>query len=291
MVSSRQVAWYPAAPKETGELLAFLRIREWSCVSFSSRLINRAGGNNRVFVNRTENEDHRIVEALLLTGQGLILPVIVPSRFSVEDYRNQLFPLILAHAKSVHSIMGLADQVQAIESLLPTQISERIEYHLMTREYFNIEKPQVRPGSLRLRRASAVDVRALFPLQRDYEKEEVLLEPDRFNPTASFLSLQRSLRNEIIYVAEIDGVPVAKAGTNARGMNYFQIGGVFTVPELRGRGLGRILMQALMWEIAQKNKHLCLFVKKSNTAAITLYTNLGFTLRDRYAISYYLSEG
>jgi len=285
MGSSETVSWYPAAQKESAELLSFLRSREWSCVSFSSRLIHREGGGNRIFVNR--GDDHRIVESMLLTAHGLLLPVIQPDLFGPAAYRKELLPLIHAYARTVHSVMGLDQQVRTIESVLKSQIYERIEYYLMTREYFNIERPQAEVGSMRFRRASGFDVRALFPLQREYEKEEVLLDPDRFNPTASFLSLQKNLRKELVYVAEIDGVPVAKAGTNARGINYYQIGGVFTIPELRGKGIGRAVMSVLMWEIAQKKKHLCLFVKKSNTAAIKLYSNLGFTLRESYAISYY----
>ncbi|HUX22099.1 MAG TPA: GNAT family N-acetyltransferase [Spirochaetia bacterium] len=283
------MGWYPAAQRESSELLAFLRTREWSCVSFSARLVNREGGGNRIFVNRSDDEGHRIVESLLLTNHGLVLPVIEPEQFTPEGYRSQLLPLLLAYSRNVHSVMGLEHQVRAIEELLSVQIYERIDYYLMTREYFNVRPPQGELGNLRLRRATSSDLRALFPLQRAYEKEEVLLDPERFNATASFLALQKNLRRELIYLAELDGVPVAKAGTNARGINYYQIGGVFTLPTLRAQGIGRALMQALMWEIAQRKKHLCLFVKKSNSAAIKLYTNLGFTPRDSYAISYYRS--
>lgn len=289
MGSSSLVSWQPIVQRETRELLQFLRSREWTCVSFSSRLVNREGGGNRIYVNRAAEEDNRIVESLLLTPHGLILPVIEPSLYSPDRYREELLPLLRAAARGVHSIMGLEEQVAAVESLLTSRVHERIEYYLMTREYFNIERPVMEDSSLKVRRASAYDVRALFPLQRDYEKEEVLLNPEKFNSTASFLTLQKNLRKELIYVAELDGVPVAKAGTNARGMNYFQIGGVFTVPSLRGRGIGKMIMKALMWEIAQKKKHLCLFVKRSNQSAIRLYTSLGFTLRDKYAISYYQS--
>lgn len=281
------MSWYPIAQREMQELLAFLRTREWTCVSFSSRLINREGGGNRIFLNRSDDDTNRIVEALLLTSHGLVLPVIDPSLFPPNRYREQLLPLLHASARTVHSVMGLEQQVAAIESIVSSRVHERIEYYLMTREYFNIERPVEEDDSLKVRRASVYDVRALFPLQRDYEKEEVLLNPEKFNSTASFLTLQKNLRKELIYVAELDGVPVAKAGTNARGMNYFQIGGVFTVASLRGRGIGKAIMRSLMWDIAQKKKHLCLFVKRSNQSAIRLYTSLGFTLREKYAISYY----
>lgn len=281
------MSWYPAARREVSEVLGFLRIREWSCVSFTSRLINNEPGGNRILVHRAAAEGSRITESLLLTGHGLILPVLAQELYAAEFYRHELLPLIRSYAHNVHSVMGLDNQVHAIEMILPAPVSERIDYYLMTREYFNIERPTTPRTPLKIRRAAASDVRALFPLQRDYEKEEVLLNPEKFNPTASFLSLQKTLRKELVYVAEVDGIPVAKAGTNARGMTFYQIGGVYTVPSLRSLGIGRSLMHALMWEIASEKKHLCLFVKKSNPAAIKLYRNLGFTIRDNYAISYY----
>lgn len=279
------MSWYPAARRELNDVLGFLRVREWSCVAFSSRLLSHEGGGNRIFVNRSPDE--RITESLLLTSHGLILPAIAPADNPPDRYHSELLPLISTYARGIHSVMGLDTEVSAIESLLPVPVYERIDYYLMTREYFNVERAVMRRGSLRVRRATPSDVRALFPLQRDYEKEEVLLNPEKFNPTASFLSLQKNLRQEMVFLAEIDGRPVAKAGTNARGMNYYQIGGVYTIPALRSRGIARALMQVLMWEIAREKKHLSLFVKKSNPAAIKLYTNLGFTIRDGFAISYY----
>lgn len=281
------MSWYSAARREIDEVLGFLRTREWSCVSFSSRLLNHEPGSNRIFVNRAPAEANRITESLLLTGHGLILPVLAQELKGAEHYRRELLPLIQAFARNVHSVMGVESQVHAIEMILPAPVNERVDYYLMTREYFNIERPTAPRTPLTIRRASASDVRALFPLQRDYEKEEVLLSPEKFNPTVSFLALQKTLRKEIVYVAEVDGIPVAKAGTNARGMNFYQIGGVYTVPSLRNLGVGRSLMRALMWEIAREKKHLCLFVKKSNPAAIKLYLNLGFTTRDSFAINYY----
>ena len=85
---------------------------------------------------------------------------------------------------------------------------------------------------------------ALYPLQRDYELEEVLIEPGHFDPQTCLANLRSTLRRQIVILAEQDGRPVSKAGTNARGFDADQIGGVFTVEGQRGRGLARRVMVA-----------------------------------------------
>jgi len=279
--------WHPAGRKEIDEVLSFLKVREWTCVSFTSRILNHELGTHRILVDRSDDGARKITGAVLLTNQGLVIPVLDSS--GGPHFRSELLPLISSYTHGVHSVMGVERQVEAIDRLLGGGATEKIEYHLMTREHFNIPKPPPALGEVTIRKATSSDLKALFPLQREYEKEEVLLNPARFNATASLLSLQRNLRKEIVYLAEREGEPVAKAGTNARGINYFQIGGVYTVPDLRGRGLGQKVMRALMWDIAQREKHLCLFVKKGNAAAIKLYSNVGFTIRDSFAINYYRS--
>jgi predicted GNAT family acetyltransferase len=88
-------------------------------------------------------------------------------------------------------------------------------------------------------------------------------------------------------MAELGGVPVAKAGTNARGFTTDQIGGVFTRPDLRHRGAARAVMTALLEHVRRDRRQACLFVKKDNAPAIRLYLGLGFDVRGEYRISYY----
>ncbi len=269
------------------ELLAFLRPREWSCVGFTSRLLARETSLEHVLVNRAEAGRSRIVESLLITDQGLIIPVLEPKGRSTELQRKLLKELIVSRSRHIHSVMGLRSEVGIVESLLAPRSSERIEYHLMTHEYLTVSAPTPDPPGMVIRRAGIVDLTALFPLQRSYEKEEVLLDPGAFNATSCLLHLQRSLRKEITLVAELDGRIVAKAGTNAQGLDYYQIGGVFTEPEFRNRGISRKLLQALLWQIAALQKNACLFVKKHNQAAIHLYRSLNFQMREDFAISYH----
>jgi predicted GNAT family acetyltransferase len=99
--------------------------------------------------------------------------------------------------------------------------------------------------------------------------------------------LRASLREELVYEAERDGVPVAKAATNARGFTVDQIGGVYTTPRERGKGIGGLVVTALLREVFAEKKGACLFVKKRNFPAIALYERLGFSYVTDYVISYY----
>jgi hypothetical protein len=185
--------------------------------------------------------------------------------------------------------MGPLREVRWAESNLPLPARLSIDYHLMGLDRRDYRPPALPPApeGLRLREAGPHDARGLYPLQRDYELEEVLIEPGRFDPQACLANLRRTLRRQIVFMAELDGRPLSKAGTNARGFDADQIGGVFTVEEERGRGLARRVMDALLGRIFQEKSQASLFVKKLNPAAVTLYRRLGFRELEDFRISYF----
>jgi hypothetical protein len=78
--------------------------------------------------------------------------------------------------------------------------------------------------------------------------------------------------------------PIAKAATNARGLVFDQIGGVFTLPRYRGLGVGRAVVEFLLSGLS---KPTSLFVKQHNQAAIRMYARLGYVVEDPFTISYY----
>src|SRR5208337_1014346 len=143
------------------------------------------------------------------------------------------------------------------------------------------------PPGLHVRRADPYDADVLFPLQKCYELEEVVITPTHFNDGQCMKSLRLALREQLVYLAELEGVPVAKAATNARGYKVDQVGGVYTVPEHRGRSLGKAVVSGLLKTVFSEKQEACLFVKKYNRPAIALYERLGFVPTTDYVISYY----
>jgi predicted GNAT family acetyltransferase len=184
--------------------------------------------------------------------------------------------------------MGVGRCVDVIEAILPLPPTTRVEYFLMTLEE-GTRHPVLPPDppGLSVRKADPYDADLLFPMQKCYELEEVVITPAHFNEAQCMKSLRLSLHEQLVYVAELKGVPVSKAATNARGYKVDQIGGVYTVPQERGKGLGKAVVSELLKKVFSEKQAACLFVKKHNRAAIALYERLGFEPVTDYVISYY----
>jgi hypothetical protein len=135
--------------------------------------------------------------------------------------------------------------------------------------------------------ASPADTDMLFTLQRGYELEEVLLEDSIFDFHLCLQNLKSLLKRETVLVAYHKGIPVAKAGTNARGYGFSQVGGVYTLPEYRGKGISRYLMALLARREWDQGRSLALFVKKTNLPARSLYHRGGFKRMGDFRITYY----
>ena len=89
------------------------------------------------------------------------------------------------------------------------------------------------------------------------------------------LAIER-MAGEGITVAEVDGQPVAKVETMVRTSRMAQIGGVYTCPEHRGRGLAGACMSLLCGRLLRDYEACVLNVAAGNEPARRLYYGLGF---------------
>lgn len=266
--------------------------KEWTCVSFSARFkkINKIQFTTRrdctILANR-EDTTNIIKEAIMLTGNGLILPILEPGHIdnSMLDY---YLSSIDKYIRKLHSIMGLTRDVSIIETFLPSKPTIYIEYYLMTLTEKTLIKPELFSfPDILIKNAQVKDAEKLYTLQKKYEIEEVFTIPSHFNPRICLAHLKSMLKNEIVIYAEKNKIPIAKAQTNARGFYTDQIGGVYTIQEERRKGYALYLLYFLLKRIFKNKLIISLFVKKSNTPAISLYKKLGFELRENFRISYY----
>ncbi|MFW6291286.1 MAG: GNAT family N-acetyltransferase [Spirochaetota bacterium] len=223
--------------------------------------------------------------AILQSQSGLYYPVLDPGSPVVEaDAVRRLS----RSTRRIYSIMGRSGDVRALEDAFRRPPLQYLEYHLMAQADPPPELPLPRvPRDLRIREACERDARRLFDIQKKYEIEEVLLPGNTFSPTAAMQHLKQTLRDQVVLVAELDGTPVGKANTNARGVFFDQIGGVFTERALRSRGIATALMLRLLERLASESKNASLFVKKDNAPALRMYRNIGFAVEDEFRISYY----
>ena len=276
--------WRYAEAADLARVAHSLRRREWAYVPFSARLTGdrwRYRWQRRAWGIVLEQSDAEHPSALLVTRSGLVLPALGDGRPLPIALRS----LIRSFCRTPQSVMGTRNDVLRVQELLGRGYAQ-LDYTLMTVDAAGFRHPEV-PAGLRIHRARPRDARKLFELQRAYELEEVLLDTARFDADLCRRLLRRSLQRELIYYGTIDGHPVSKAGTNARGFAVDQIGGVFTEPARRRLGYGGAVLSALLQELFGAGKSATLFAKLDNSAAIRLYQDLGFVVRDRYRICYY----
>jgi ribosomal protein S18 acetylase RimI-like enzyme len=78
---------------------------------------------------------------------------------------------------------------------------------------------------------------------------------------------------------KIDGKLAAMAGQRMRMTGFTELSGLCTHPEFQGRGLGTLLFRFVAGEIAAREETAFLHAFASNTHAVRLYENLGFSIR------------
>lgn len=193
----------------------------------------------------------------------------------------------------IYATMGEASFQKQLLNFLSKKLNIKaktiVHYMLMTksRSLENIDIP-ISVHTLKVIKASISDVDNLLGLQIEYEKEEVCQGKSEFPKAISLMNLECILKDEITYFAKIKDLYVSKANTNARGVNYAQIGGVYTLPKYRGCGIASCVVNALIEHINKKErKNTCLFVKDDNTKAIEMYKRLDLKESGKFLISYF----
>ena len=189
----------------------------------------------------------------------------------------------------ITTLMGNSWVIDLCIRALGKDPAYRVDYLHMIRPRgatcFSPENPVPRETYERLKPGQ---VREIYPLQRAYEIEEVLLDPTKFNPLICMNHLREALKRQQIYGTRINGMLAAKAGTNALGVNWVQLGGIFTLPGFRGRGVGRRVMARLLENLDEQGLGSTLFVKPENIPAVSLYRRVGFSETGPFSIAYYL---
>ena len=142
-------------------------------------------------------------------------------------------------------------------------------------------------GGEEIIRCTENDMEILHPLQKDYMKDEVAVPGRSLTDAEVDITLRQILKNQLCLALLCDGEPVAKANTNAIGINCVQIGGVYTHPLYRRNGYAGALVQAICKRARNAHRQPVLFVKDKNKPAFNLYQKLGFEECGHYTIAYY----
>lgn len=135
------------------------------------------------------------------------------------------------------------------------------------------------PGDPRLRPARPDELGITYPASVAMFIEEV-----GYDPSAGGSYLQRcreliSLGRTYVIVGEDSGGPrvIFKADVGAISCGVAQIQGVWTAPDMRGRGIARAAMAAVIRQVrATHAPVVSLYVNDYNVPALALYRRLGF---------------
>lgn len=289
--------WQRVTQDNFYELIRFILPYEYLCVNFTSRLLN----NNRpelppsreaaLFIGKDVPPDSyvtssRVRAAVLITSKGLVIPV---HEEGISLSADQLLPLltqIYRYVRRIYCVIGMESTVKQYEPHLHEAIDTFRSHYLMLRPKQRPLAPLSIPVKIKIHHLTEKQIKYIFPLEKAYQYEEVVVHPERFNTAAYMLHFRKVVKSQKVLFASLNGVPISKAGTNAIGINHTQIGGVFTTPEYRGHGVARALMHRLIEEIQISDRTPVLFVRTSNPSAIQLYRRLNFDIIGRYQISY-----
>lgn len=283
--------WRVITENDEPRLLRYLTQQEPAVAVISERLQNerldrrlRRGGRFYVLFDGDE------VRATVYHGPG---GFFFPHGIAENTDRSEILMAVRRKAGSllrIHSIMGKRSEVDSLAALFGTEPRTTIDYELLAIVPEAMPNPEQPPfHGLKIHHGDESHWKRLLPLQVAYEVEEVLPPGTEPSIAHSKATLIDSLRKHSVLFATFNDEVIARVATNAHGYTGEQIGGVYTDPRYRGRGLARWLMTELLAPLSPGGRGASLFVKAHNEIALSLYRNLGFSFESMFRIHYYQS--
>lgn len=270
--------------------IKFSKNFEYKSISLISRMYRNKkitipqAASAKIFCEVTDSKPDIVLNVMMITSGGIILPMFSetsPSGLVI----NEMLKLITDYKKNIFCILGVSRDTKTVNNFLGYSVSTKIEYVLLKEDkstIFEIEKI-----FFKIKKAKKRDALQLFPLEKEYLLEEVLIGASELNQRAALLNLQKTCDTQIVFYALSGKKIIAKVNTNGKGIGYNQIGGVYTKPEFRNRGVSTNIMKILLNEIHISGRKAVLYVKKNNKPALALYRKLGFHIIDEY-MAYYV---
>ncbi len=284
--------WVPLSQTHFPQFISFILRNEWKSVSLSSRLLQEDGAIKNLFQIKDTvyclvgRQIQTVRGVFLLTREGLLLPLFDGTPAKIEADGIDKIRAVFRKKGRVFCILGYEPDV--LETLQGSDLTIDTErrYNLLERSLPMHPVPPRRMKDVQVKRGRIEDADKLYHLERKYVIDEVLIHKETFHGKAVLRNLRKTCTSQILLYVEKNGIAAAKANTNAMGINYAQIGGVFTDYNFRRAGYSTLVMEHLLHELVKMRKKCILFVKKSNFPANNLYRKLGFKKRGDYRITY-----
>lgn len=276
-------------PRLLDSFLTFAKIFEYKSISLISRMYqNRkitipSRTSAKIFCEVTDSIPNLVLNVLMITSGGILIPMFSETPPSGPVIQEML-KLITDYKKNIFCILGVSKDIKTVNNFLGYSLLSKIEYVLLKEDkstIFEIDKT-----FFKIKKAKKRDALQLFPLEKEYLLEEVLIGDSKLNQKAALINLQKTCNTQSVFYALSGKEIIAKVNTNGNGIGYNQIGGVYTKPEYRNKGISTWLMKILLNRIHLSGKKAVLYVKKENKPALALYKKLGFRIIDEYSAFY-----
>lgn len=280
----------------------FLLAQEHRCVSLVSTItengkpfFQKKTVSSFTVLSRTAPDGTQILDGVIYLSPGGTLLHLLTNAADATEYTSSIRYWL--KDRRIHCVLGTAEGNRTMESIITKKFRRTVNYDLMilskTPQATAALLPQIpEPSPLAgkppsIRRACQQDENILLPLQLGYEKEEVMGPNDSPDTSRTRTSLRLSLAHQHIYAGFYGDEVIGKAGTNACGVYWNQLGGIYTHPDYRGRGIASALIAHVVRKETDEGKRVCLFVKTSNVYAKKAYTRVGFVPDCAFRIAYY----
>ncbi|MDA5093315.1 GNAT family N-acetyltransferase [Aliiroseovarius sp. KMU-50] len=185
--------------------------------------------------------------------------------------------------QQIAGLNGAADIVKGMRAVLAL---EDAAYDLNRVEpLYRLDLDQMRdPGPDKIRKPKAEDADLLTRWFRAYHIEALGAADDETLTRVIADRVESTIATGHVRLMIEDGQPVAMTAFNAQLPDMVQIGGVYTPPEARGRGLARRVVAAHLNEVrAEGVKTAILFA--SGDAACRAYEAIGFERTGEYTLA------
>ena len=194
-----------------------------------------------------------------------------------------------AEARPILGLLGLAEQVGRARELLgwndgEVQMDE--EEGLYALQLDDLAVPgDLSSGRVSGRRLERRDIELATRWRVDYCLEALGAEDTPILREQCRGDIESSFDRGDTWMLERDGEAVSSTSFNARTDEMVQVGGVWTPPELRGRGYGRAAVAVSLLDARDESaRRAILFTGDDNVPAIKAYAALGFRRIGDYRI-------
>ena len=139
--------------------------------------------------------------------------------------------------------------------------------------------------------AGAMTCRAPTPNERDtlvgwrlaYDIEAIGASDTPEQRTRASAYLDAQIADENVWVAVENGVPVSLSAFNAALPDMVQLGGIYTPPELRGRGFAKVAVAGSLLAARERGASRAVLFT-NNPSAVRSYVALGFVRVGDYSV-------